>query len=439
MPKIRLALHWQILIALALAVVAGALSGPETTVLGLRLFDVYDFLGTLFLRALRMLVVPLVAAAVITAILGMGKAPGFARLGGKTALYFSVSGLGAILIGLVLVNFFQPGIVNGTPAKDLIGLSANTDAVISQVGERTGADVVGVLVRMIPSNIVEAAAQTDMLALIFFCILFGFFAARIEPKAAQAQQTFWQSTYETMLGITDLVMRFAPLGVFGLVAKTFATSGLSAVRPLLGFFFTVLGALALHMFLLLPLLLLAFRINPKKHFQAMGDALLMAFSTSSSSATLPRTLECLERRAGVPRRIGGFVAPLGSTVNMDGTALYECVAALFIAQAYGIQLGFAAQFTVVLLALLTSVGVAGIPSASLVAITIILAAVGLPLEGIGLILAVDRLLDMCRTSVNVFSDSCGAAIIARSEARAPDLPTRPIESKGIVNRTATTG
>jgi proton glutamate symport protein len=217
-----------------------------------------------------------------------------------------------------------------------------------------------------------------------------------------------------MMKITDWVMRFAPVGVFGLVAKVVASTGYSAFVPLAWFFLSVLAGLAVHFLLVLPaLLIIVGRVNPLRHYRAMAPALLTAFSTSSSAATLPLTLECVEKNAGVSNRTSSFVLPLGATVNMDGTALYECVAAMFIAQAYGIELGFVQQFTIVLMALVTSIGVAAIPSASLVAITIILAAIGLPVEAIGLILAVDRVLDMCRTSVNVFSDSCGAVIIAR--------------------------
>ncbi|MDH3343388.1 MAG: dicarboxylate/amino acid:cation symporter, partial [Gammaproteobacteria bacterium] len=193
-------------------------------------------------------------------------------------------------------------------------------------------------------------------------------------------------------------------------------SGTDAFRPLAVFFTAVVLALAFHMFVFLPLVLKYIaRVNPILHFKAMMPALLTAFSTSSSSATLPLTLDCVERRAGVSNRVSGFTLPLGATVNMDGTALYECVAAMFIAQAYGLELSLVTQFTIVLIALLTSIGVAGIPSASLVAITIILGTIGLPLEAIGLILVVDRVLDMCRTSVNVFSDSCAAVTIARLE------------------------
>nr|WP_242467508.1 dicarboxylate/amino acid:cation symporter [Thiocapsa imhoffii] len=269
---------------------------------------------------------------------------------------------------------------------------------------------------MIPTNIVEAAAAGQMLGLIFFSLLYGFFLTRLQGVYAETQLNFWNGMFEIMMKITELVMKFAPIGVFALVAKTITETGLEAFGPLLLFFFSVVLALAIHFFLTLPLLLwLVGRVNPMRHYRAMGAALITAFSTASSSATLPVTMECVEKNAGVSNRTSSFVLPLGATINMDGTALYECVAVLFIAQAYGIELNLATQILVVVLALLTSIGVAGIPAASLVAIAIILTAVGLPLEGIGLILAVDRLLDMMRTSVNIFSDSCGAVIIAKSE------------------------
>jgi Na+/H+-dicarboxylate symporter len=269
---------------------------------------------------------------------------------------------------------------------------------------------------MIPRNVLEDAARNEMLGVIVFSLLFGYFMIRIPERYGQTLTDFWQGVYEVMLRMTDWVLRFAPIGVFGLVAKTTLTTGLEAFRPLGVFFLCVLGALALHLFVVLPLILRFIGgINPILHFKAMAPALLMAFSTASSAATLPVTLEQVQKVAGVSKRVSSFTLPLGATVNMDGTALYECVAALFIAQAYGLTLGFSEQFLVVVIALLTSIGVAGIPSASLVAIALILTTIGLPKEALGLILAVDRVLDMCRTAVNVFSDSCAAVVIGRTE------------------------
>ncbi len=411
----KIALHWQILIALLLAVFTGLFIDQTFSVFGLSYLSVLTFIGTLFLNALKMLIVPLVMASIITGMMTLsGETLG--RLGTKTVLYYATTSLVAILIGLFFVNLLQPGIVDGEPARHIIGLSAETDEVVSKVGGKGAADIAEVLLRMIPPNIVTAAANGQMLGLIFFSLIFGFFVSRLEGSPSQVHKDFWQGLLNIMMMMTDLIMRFAPIGVYALVTKVIMISGVEAFAPLALFFITVLLALAAHLLLFLPFVLRYIgRVSPGKHFKAMLPALLTAFSTSSSSATLPITMDCVENRAGVSNQVSGFTLPLGATINMDGTALYECVAAMFIAQAYGISLDITTQFTIVLVALLTSIGVAGIPSASLVAITIILAAIGLPLEGIGLILVVDRVLDMCRTSVNVFSDSCAAVTIARLE------------------------
>jgi len=409
-------LHWQILIALVAAVIVGLAIGSDGSLFGVDVLPVFEFAGTLFLNALKMLIVPLVMSSIIYGISGIGSQGALGRLGGKTLLYYLVTSTLAIVTGLVMVNLIQPGLIDGEPARAMLGLSADTAEVTGKIEGRSGADVIAVFLRMVPPNIVQAAAEGQMLGLITFSLLFGFFMTRIEPDLGNVLKTFWHGVYHVMMHVTDLVMKFAPLGVFALVTKVVATSGIDAFRPLAVFFFTTAAALSIHLFMTMPLILrLVAGVSPVRHFQAMLPALLTAFSTASSSATLPITMECVRERAGVSSRVTGFVLPLGATVNMDGTALYECVAALFIAQAYGVELGFAQQFSIVLLALLTSIGVAGIPAASLVAITIILGSVGLPAEAIGMILAVDRLLDMSRTSVNVFSDSCGAVVIGRSE------------------------
>lgn len=426
---IRLQLHWQILIALILAVIAGLLSGEQGSLFGVTFYSVYSFIGTLFLNALKMLIVPLVASSIIVGIAGIGSSSALGRLGGKTLLYYMTTSLLAILVGLALVNLFTPGIQDGQPIKDLIGFSADTSGFEGKIAGKGAGDIVGIFLRMVPTNIISAAAKGQMLGLIFFSLLFGFFLTKIQEAYAEAQYNFWQGLFETMMKITEFIMRFAPIGVFGLVAKVVAVSGLQAFESLAVFFVCVLLALAIHLLVVLPLLLrFVGRVRPYRHYRAMAPALMTAFSTASSAATLPLTMECVEKNAGVSNRTTSFVLPLGATVNMDGTALYECVAAMFIAQAYGIELGFATQFTIVLVALVTSIGVAAIPSASLVAIAIILATIGLPAEGIGLILAVDRILDMCRTSVNVFSDSCGAVVIGRLEGEEGILQQAPAEA-----------
>lgn len=412
-----LQLHWQILIALVLAVFAGLLSGEEAGFLGVSFYQVYEFLGMLFLNALKMLIVPLIISSIIVGIMGIGSGDNLSRLGGKTLIYYASTSLLAIITGLILVNLTMPGITaDGQPIKDLIGLADVPPAVSERVEGKGAGDIVAVFLRMVPPNVISAAANGQMLGLIFFSLLFGFFMTRLPNPQGDVIRHFWQAVLDVMMHMTNWVMMFAPLGVFALVAKVVAVSGVDVFIPLAVFFFTVLAALALHLFGSMYLILrFVAKVNPLLHFKAMTSALLTAFSTSSSSATLPLTMECVEEKAGVSNRVTSFTLPLGATVNMDGTALYECVAAMFIAQAYGLDLTLTTQFTIVLVALLTSIGVAGIPSASLVAISIILGTIGLPLEGVGLILAVDRVLDMCRTAVNVFSDSVAAVVIGKLE------------------------
>ena len=428
----KLKLHWQILISLVLAVFAGYLSGTEGTLLGIELYAVYTFIGALFMNALKMIIVPLIISSIITGVSGVGGSQGLGRLGGKTVLFYMTTSLLAILTGLLFVNVLNPGIVNGEPAREVLGLGQEAVAEVAEkVQGRSASDLSDVFLSMVPPNIVLAAAEGQMLGLIFFSLLFGYFMTRIDKASGDLLNRFWQGVADVMMGITDLIMKFAPLGVFGLVAKTVAGIGPEQLDDLavsLGSFtLSVLLALLVHVLVTLPVLLvLVARVNPLAHFKAMMPALLTAFSTASSSATLPLTMECVRDNAGVSNRTSSFVLPLGATVNMDGTALYECVAAMFIAQAYGLELSFVTQFTIVLVALLTSIGVAGIPAASLVAITIILASIGLPAEAIGLILAVDRILDMFRTSVNVFSDSCGAVLIARTEGEQDVLKAKSV-------------
>ncbi len=410
----RLAVHWQILIALALAVLVGV-SVDADSAFGMTLISVLDFIGKMFLNALKMIIVPLIVSSIIVGIGNLGSGA-LGKLGGKTIAYYLATSTLAISAGLVLVNIVEPGITSeGQPANEVLGLHEDTGSVADKLTGRSSADIVAIFLRMIPPNIVQAAADGQMLGLIFFSLLFGYFMERVFKDGRDVLHNFWNGVQEVMMKITALIMLFAPIGVFALVGEVVIVSGVEIFIPLASYVFTVLGALAIHMFLIIPVLMRMFGINPIKHFRAMAAALLTAFSTSSSAATLPVTLGCVRDRAGVSNRVGSFVLPLGATVNMDGTALYECVAVLFLAQAFGVDLSIMQQLLIVVLALLTSIGVAGIPSASLVAIVLILSTIGLPAEAVGLILAVDRVLDMCRTSVNVFGDSSGAVVVARSE------------------------
>ncbi len=409
----RLALHWQILIALVLGVAAGLLWSADEAP---RAHAVFDFLGVTFLRALRMVIVPLIIGSIISGVAGVGAARGLGRLFSRTFAWYVTTSLLAILVGLVLVNIVQPGLSDGEPVGTRLGLGSVDPALQAQLANRNAGDLVGIIQRMIPSNPVAAAAEGQMLPLIFFCILFGLAVTRLPETQHRTLLGFFEALFAAMMQITGWVIAVAPIGIFGLMAKIVASAGFDAFAPLLRYGATVLAALVIHAVITLPLLVrLVGRLPAGRHVRIMAPALLTAFSTRSSSATLPLTLDRVENGAGVSNRVTSFVLPLGATINMDGTALYECVAALFIAQAYGVELGVGAQIIVVLTALLASIGAAGIPAAGLVMISIILDAVGLPLEGIALILAIDPLLDMCRTAVNVWSDSCGAVVVARGE------------------------
>ena len=350
-------------------------------------------------------------------------------MGFKTALFYVLTTGTAIVTGLIIVNLVQPGIVDGQPAGDLLALAGNSDDLQARLSGRGLSEIPQILLRAVPQNILAAAAANEMLALIFFSAVFGYFMSQIEHELAETLYRFTSAVFETMLKVTHWVMGFAPYGIFALVAAVVAKTGFDAAGPLVTFSITVLVALAVHFFLTLPVFvrLIALR-SPIRLFKAVAPALLTAFSTSSSSATLPVTMGNLEVRAGVPNKYTAFVLPLGATVNMNGTALYECMAAMFIAQAYGLDLSITTQFLVVTIALITSIGVAGVPSASLVAIAIILTAIGLPIEAIGVLLVFDRVLDMSRTATNVFGDACCTVIVARLQGE--ELPKLDRNSSG---------
>jgi len=419
-----IAIHWQILIAMAVGVVLGLVLDEDAILYGeVTFLSVFDFLGTFFVRCLSMIVIPLIIASIISGVMGVGSGGNLGRMGARTLIYYVLTSTLAILTGLVLVNLVQPGLVDGQPVRELLGLESSLDDATRGVTDTAKMGLTDILMRLVPANPIAAAAEGQVLPLVVFCLLFGVFASGITAERRQTLTQFFQGIFDVMMGVTQLVIRLAPFGVFGLIAKTMMTAGLDALGPLGWYFLTVVSALAIHFLITLPLFLrFVGRIrNPFRLHQAVAPALLTAFSSASSSATLPVTMDCIEKRAGVSNRVSSFVLPLGATVNMDGTALYECVAAMFIAQAYGVQLDFAAQFMVVFTALLASIGAAGIPAAGLVMLAVVLKAAGLPLEGVGIILAVDRLLDMARTATNVLSDSTCTVLVARASGEKPNL------------------
>lgn len=397
---LKLKLHWQILIALVLSVVYGYYF-PEHV-------NYVSWMGEMFLRLLKMIIIPLILSSIISGVTSMGSGKNLGRLGAKTLGYYLTTSLFAILTGLVLVNLIKPGV------GAQMSLKGDTSGFAGQESQ-----VSDIFMRMVPENIFQSLVKGDILSIIFFAVLFGFFIGSVKNKYKETLTTFFDAVFDVMMKLTLFIIKFTPLGILGIVATEVAKNAeqLSQIAGSMAWYmFTVALALSIHAFITLPILVkLIGKAKPYQHLRNMISPLLTAFSTSSSSATLPLTIEAVENESGVSNKITSFTLPLGATINMDGTALYECVAVMFIAQIYGQDLGFAQQMVVVVTALLASIGAAGIPMAGLVMITTILTAVNLPLEGVGLILAVDRILDMYRTSVNVWSDSCGAVLIAKSE------------------------
>ena len=406
-----------VFIAIILGMLIGSCTQQGSALFGLDLFDFFypisDICGKIFINALTLVVVPLVSSSIITGIARIGNEKAFGRMGIKTFGFYIGTSFLAVLIGLLFVNLFNPG---ASINPESIATHLNISEIQKHVQTQEAVKFTDILLQIVPSNIVNTFSRGEMLGLIFFSLIFGYCISKIESHPSSVLMGFWQGIFQSMIEFTHIIMKFLPIGVFFLVAKVFSESGIQSLQSLGLFTLSVLLGLATFTFVGLPLMLkLIGRVNPKRHFKAMAPALITAFSTSSSSATLPITIDCVEKRAGVSNRICSLVVPLGTSINMSGSALYECVAAMFVAQAYGINLSFTTQIVVVLLALITSIGVAGVPSASLVAVIAILKAIGLPIEGIGLFIAVDRILDMCRTTVNVFSDSCCAVLVARSE------------------------
>ena len=455
MRLLKLKLHWQILIALVVAVMLGLYLPASVRYV--------SWMGDIFLRGLKMVIVPLIFASIVSGVTSIGSGRSLGRIGLKTISYYIFTSTLAILTGLILVNLIRPGV-------DVhLGFSEE----ISQLPVGSG-KINDLLIRMIPENIIDSMARGDILPVIFFAVVFGFFVSQVNDQYRQPLTNFFDGLFEVMMRVTMFIIRFTPLGILGIVtrevvrnADKLADIAGSMAQPLTNFFdglfevmmrvtmfiirFTPLGilgivtrevvrnadkladiagsmaiymltviiGLAIHAAITLPLILrFVGKANPAKHFKNMATPLLTAFSTVSSSATLPLTMEAVEHKSGVSNKITSFTLPLGATINMDGTALYECVAAIFIAQVYGIELTFVQQAIIVVTALLASIGAAGIPMAGLVMITVVLTAANLPLEGVGLIIAVDLILDMMRTTVNVWSDSCGAVTIAKSEGEA---------------------
>lgn len=424
-------LHTQIFVGMGLGLVVGlglnvaSESGLVDRSVALSIGAVGEWFGTVFLALLSMVVVPLIFASIVSAITGVGSNQGMGRLGSRTLAYYLTTSLVAILIGMILVNVIQPGV--GLDYQELMAAAQGELAARGKSAEPPTVSVdggaVGILAdivfRMIPRNVVEASrSNTTILAVIFFAVLFGISAVSTGGESGRTIERLFRAFYDVMITMTNGILRFAPFGIAGYVLFVTATTGLQLAGALGMYMVTVAAALAVHAFVVLPLALWTITgRSPLRYAMDLREALLTAFSTASSSGTLPLTIRCVTQNAKVPERVASFTLPLGATVNMDGTALYEAVAVLFVAQMIG-DLTLMQQGVVAVTALLASVGAAGIPHAGTVMMVVVMQAVGLPTDAVLVILAVDRVLDMARTTVNVWSDSVGAAVISHFEPSA---------------------
>lgn len=373
--------------------------------------------GDIFLRLLSMIVAPLILTSLVCGVTSTGSLAGLGRLGGRTIVYYTATSMIAIVTGMIIFNLINPG-----RGSNLEAITEGAEEVTTSliVAEKSLAQTLWDQVfNIIPSNPFAAMADPSnqsILGVIFFAILFGVFMTVVGGEASQLLTRLFNGAFEVMMRMTMFIIRFAPIGVLGFMIYAAAGKGLDVFKALGWYAVTVAVGLTIHAFVTLPVLMyLLARRSPWEYAKAMSPALFTAFSTASSNGTLPLTITCVEERAGISNRISAFVLPLGATVNMDGTALYEAVAVLFIAQITGHDLSLAQQSVVAITALMVSIGAAGIPHAGTVMMVVVLSAVGLPVEYVGLILAVDRVLDMYRTTVNVWSDATCCAVVARLE------------------------
>lgn len=392
----RINLLTQILIAFVIAIILGLIFGPS--------IEVLQPLGDLFLRLIRFIIVPLVLATLVIGVASIGDPQSLGRVGGKTIVYYLVTTAIAIIIGLAFAFAISPG----------KGLSIDVEAVEEvEVNESEG--VIQTFLNIVPTNPFESLMEGNILQIIFFAIFVGL-AITLVGKKAEPVYKFFDGFAEIMFRITGIVMRFAPIGILGLVAPIVGQYGAQVLLPLLKIILAVAIACIVHAVVMYSLSVKTFaNMNPLTFFKGIGPAAIVAFSTASSAATLPITIKNTQENLGVSNKISSFVLPLGATINMDGTAIYQGVAVIFIAQFYGLDLTFMQLVTVVITTVLASIGTAGVPGAGMIMLAMVLAAINLPLEGIALIAGIDRILDMFRTTVNIVGDASAAVVVAGTE------------------------
>jgi len=415
----KLTLPTQILIGMLLGIAVGAVVGENIVVI--------RPLGDLFLRLIRMVVVPLVFASLLVGTATVGDPKKLGRIGGRTLAYYLCTTAIAITIGLVIANVVQPGAGMDPAVQQRLLADYGAGAETSVDTMRTRPSVVDTLLDIVPENPMASLTGGNMLQIIFFAVMFGVALTMMPNEKHKASVLgFFEGVSDAMIQLVHIVMMIAPIGVFALMASAVGQFGLDVLRVLLLYAACVVAGLLIHMTVVYTGAVKLFAgMSPRRFFAGIRPAQLVAFSTSSSGATLPVTMEQARTKLGVSEQVSSFVLPLGATINMDGTALYQGVATVFIAQVYGMELGLTGQLTIVLMATLASIGAAAVPGVGIITLAMVLEQLGLPLEGIALILGVDRILDMIRTATNVTGDASAAVIVAASEGQ---LDTEPVPS-----------
>jgi proton glutamate symport protein len=369
-------------------------------------------IGMIFIRLLMFIAIPLVLSSLIVGAASLGDIKRVGRMGGKTLLWYLATITAAITIGLVAVNLIQPGMRLAPDAKERLVTEFQPDVS----GAIAPPDVLDMLVNIVATNPINALAKGEMLQIVFFALMVGVSLTLVPAEKSRPVISFFDGLSETMIKMVGMIMTLAPYGVFALIAATVGEFGFEILGTLFWYALTLLLGLALQTFGVLGLCVKVFaKIPYRKFYTALREVMLVAFSTSSSGATLPVTMRACEKNLGVSNKVASFVLPLGATVNMDGTAMYQAVAAVFIAQVYGIDLSLAEQLTILFTSILASIGTAPVPGVGIVMLIIVLRSVNIPEEGIALILGIDRFLDMCRTVPNVVGDAAVAVVIARME------------------------
>ncbi|MEI3606401.1 dicarboxylate/amino acid:cation symporter [Pseudogracilibacillus sp. SE30717A] len=385
----------QILIAFVIAIILGLIFGSS--------IEVLKPLGDLFLRLIKFIIAPLVLSTLVIGVASIGDPKSLGRVGTKTISYYLITTAVAIIIGLGMAFIINPG----------KGLSINVESTEVEVNETEG--VIQTFLNIVPENPFTSLAEGNILQIIFFAIFIGL-AITIIGKKAEPVYNFFDGFAELMFWITGVIMRFAPIGILGLVAPIIGQYGPSVLLPLLKIIIAVAVACLIHAIVVYSLSVKTFaKMNPFTFFKGIAPAAIVAFSTASSAGTLPVTIKNTQENLGVSNKISSFVLPLGATINMDGTAIYQGVAVIFIAQFYGLDLTFMQLLTVIITTVLASIGTAGVPGAGMIMLAMVLGAIGLPLEGIALIAGIDRILDMFRTTVNIVGDASAAVVVAGTE------------------------